>query len=66
MRNGYKILVSKQEKMKQLVRPRRGWENIIRMDLKETGCDVVDWIQLAQIRIQWRAFVNTAVKPRVL
>jgi hypothetical protein len=35
------------------------------MDLRETGCEVVDWIHLAQDRDQWRAVVNTVMKLRV-
>jgi hypothetical protein len=40
-------------------------ENNIKMDLKEIGYDVVDWILLAQGRIQWRVLVKTAVNLRV-
>jgi hypothetical protein len=35
------------------------------MDLRETGIDVANWIQLAQDRVQWRAYVNTVMKFRV-
>jgi hypothetical protein len=38
----------KPEGKRPLGRPRRRWENGIRMDLRETGCGSVDWIQLAQ------------------
>jgi len=44
-----------------LGRPGRRWEDNIKMDLQEVGCGVVDWIELAQDRDRWRAFV-TAVK----
>jgi hypothetical protein len=51
---------------KQLGRPRRKWENGIRMDHRETGWGSVDWIQLAQDRVRWRALVNTVMNLRVL
>jgi hypothetical protein len=47
-------------------RPWRRWEDEIRMDLREIGWWVVDWIQLAQDRGQWLVFVNTVMKLRVL
>jgi hypothetical protein len=48
-----------------LGRPRRRWEDNIKMDLGEIGIDGVNWIQLAQDRVQWRACVNTVVNLRV-
>jgi hypothetical protein len=42
-----------------LGRPRRKWEDNIKLDLRETGIDGANWIQLAQDRVQWRACVNT-------
>jgi len=39
-------------------RPRRRWEDNIKMDLREVGCGCVDWIELAQDRDRWRALVN--------
>jgi hypothetical protein len=47
-------------------RPRCRWEDNIKMDLGEMGIDQVNWIQLAQDRVQWRAFVNTVMTLRVL
>jgi hypothetical protein len=44
----YKVLKGKREGKKPLGRPRRRWEDVIRMDLRETGLGVVDWIRLAQ------------------
>jgi hypothetical protein len=47
-RNVYKVLMGKPEGKRPLERPRRRWEDGIRMDLKETGWGSVEWIQLAQ------------------
>jgi hypothetical protein len=47
-------------------RPRRRWEDEIRMDFGETGCGSVEWIQLVQDRDRWRALVNTVMNLRVL
>jgi hypothetical protein len=65
MKNTYKILVRKREGKKPLGRPRRTWEDNIRMDLREIGLEGVDWIHLAQDRDQWRAVVNTVMNIRV-
>ena len=47
----------KPEGKRQLGRPRRRWEDNIKMDLQEVGCGDMDWIQLAQDRDRWRALV---------
>jgi hypothetical protein len=65
-RNVYRVLMRKPEGKKPLGRPRRGWEDGIRMDLGEIVCGSVDWIQLAQDRDRWRAVVNTVMNVRVL
>jgi hypothetical protein len=44
-----------------LVRPRRRWEDNIKIDLKTERCEVVDWIHLAQDIIQWWATLNTVM-----
>jgi hypothetical protein len=62
----YKILVGKPEGKRPLGRPRRRWEDGIRMDLKEIGWGSVDWIQLAQDRDRWRAVVSAVMNLRVL
>jgi hypothetical protein len=49
-RNVYKVLVGKPEGMRPLRRPRRGWEDGIRVDLGEAGWGGMEWIQLAQDR----------------
>jgi hypothetical protein len=46
-------------------RPRLRWVDNIRMDLREIGWDSMDWIDLAQDRVQWRALVNTVMNIRV-
>jgi hypothetical protein len=60
-RNAYRILVREPEGKRPLRRPRRTWEDNIRMDLRETGWGGMDWIDLAQDRNQWRALVNTVM-----
>jgi hypothetical protein len=63
-RGAYRVLVGRNEGKRPLGRPRRRWENNIKMDLREIGFDVVNWIRLAQDRVQWRAFVNTVMNLR--
>jgi hypothetical protein len=48
-----------------LGKPRRMWMDNIRMDLREIGCDGVDWIDMAQDRDQCRALVNMVLNLRV-
>jgi hypothetical protein len=49
-----------------LARPRRRWEDGIRMDLREIGLGCVDWIPLAQDRDWWRAVVSAVMNLQVL
>jgi hypothetical protein len=63
-RNAYRILVGKPERKRPLGRPRRRWENNIRMDLREIGWGGMDWIHLSQDMDQWRALVNTEMNLR--
>jgi hypothetical protein len=65
-RKVYKVLVGKPEGKRPLGRPRRRWEDGIRMDLRETGLGGVDWIRLSQDRDRWRAVVSTVTNLRVL
>jgi hypothetical protein len=65
VRVAYNILVGRPEGRRSLGRPRRGWEDNIRMDLGEIGFEDVDWINLAQDRDRWRALVNTVMNLRV-
>jgi hypothetical protein len=64
-RGVYRDLVGKPERKRLLGRPRRGWEDNIRMDLQEVGCGNMDWIELAQDRDRWRALVNAVMNLRV-
>jgi hypothetical protein len=57
--------VGKPEGKRPLERPRRWWVDNIKMDLRETGSDGMDWIDLAQDRDQWRALMNTVMNLRV-
>jgi len=60
-RDVYRILVGKPERKRLLGRPRRIWEENIKMDLQEVECGSVDWIDLAQDRDRWRAVVSTVM-----
>jgi len=60
-----RVLVGKPEGKRPLGRPRRKWEDNIKMDLQEVGCGVMDWIELAQDRDRWRALVNAVMNLRV-
>jgi hypothetical protein len=53
------------EDKRPLGRPRRRWENNIKMDLRDIGIDEAIWILLAQDGIRWRIFVNTVMNLRV-
>jgi hypothetical protein len=57
-RNAYRILVGKPEEKRPLGGTRRGWMNKIKMDLGEIEWGVMDWIDLAQDRGQWRDLVK--------
>jgi hypothetical protein len=62
----YKVLVGKPEGKRPLGRPRRRWEDGIRMDLREIGFGGVDWIRLSQDRDRWRAVMSAVMNLRVL
>jgi len=64
-RGVYRVLVGTPEGKRPLGRPRRRWEDNIKMDLQdmEGGCG--DWMELAQDSDRWRALVSTVMNPRV-
>jgi hypothetical protein len=64
-RGVYRVLVGMPEGKRPLERPRRRWEDNIKMGLKEIRIDGANWIQLAQDRVQLRACVNTVMNLRV-
>jgi hypothetical protein len=65
VRGAYNILVERPEGRRPLGRPRRRWEDNIKMDLRKIGFGDVDWIDLAQDRDRWRALVNSVMNLRV-
>jgi ribosome biogenesis protein Nip4 len=64
-RGVYRVLVRKTEGKRPLERPRRRWEDNIKMDLQEVGCGAMDWMELIQDRDRWRALVNELMNLRV-
>jgi len=64
-RGEYRVLVGKREGKRPLGRPRRRWEDNIKMNLQEVGCGGMGWIELAQDRDRWRAIVNAIMNLRV-
>jgi len=64
-RGVYRVLVGKPEGKRPLGKPRRRWEDNIKMDLQEVGCRGLDWVELAQDKDRWRALVNAVMNLRV-
>jgi len=64
-RGMYRALVGKPGEKRPLGRPRRRWEDNIKVDLQEVGFGGMDWIELAQDRGRWRALVNAVMNFRV-
>ena len=62
-RGVHRVLVGKPEEKGPLGRPRRRWEDNIKMDLQDVGGGCGDWMELARDR--WRALVSTVTKFRV-
>ena len=61
----YRVLVGKNAGKRPLWRPRRRWEDNIKMDLREVGGGCGDWLELIQDRDRWRALVSTVRNLRV-
>jgi hypothetical protein len=61
----YRVLVGEPGGKRPLGRPRRRWEDSMKMDLQEVGYGDMDWIELAQDRDRWRALVNEVMNLRV-
>jgi hypothetical protein len=64
-RNAYRILVGRPAGKRSLGRPRSRWVDNIKVYLRETEWDGMDWTDLAQDRDEWRAIVNTVMNLRV-
>jgi hypothetical protein len=64
-RGAYRALVGKPEGRRPLGRPRRKWEDNIKMDLREVGWGGMDWISLTQDRDRWRTLVIAVMNLRV-
>ena len=61
----YRVLVGKPEGKRLLRRTRRRWEDNIKTDLREMGCDPGDWIALDEDKDQWWAYVRAVMNLRV-
>ena len=64
-RGVHRVLVGKPEGKRPLGRPRRRWEDNIKIDLQEVGGVCGDWMELAEDRDRWRALVGTVRNLRV-
>ena len=64
-RSVFKMLTGKHRGKRPLGKPRRRWEDNIRMDLKQMGISTRNWVDLAQYREYWRAHVNAALNLRI-
>jgi hypothetical protein len=64
-RGVYRMLVGKPKGNRPMGRPRRRWEDNIKMDLQEVGFGDMDWIELAQKRDRWRALATAVIHLRV-
>jgi hypothetical protein len=65
-RNVYRVLVGKAEGKRPLERPRRSWEDGIKINLREIRWGSVELIHLAQGTDRWRVLVNAVMNLRVL
>ena len=60
-RNVYRASEGKPEGKRPLGRPRRRFEDNIKMDLREVGCGPGEWIDIAEDRDQWQAYVRAVM-----
>jgi hypothetical protein len=60
----YRVLEAKPKGKRPFGRTRRRWEDNIKLELQEVGCEVMDWIELAQDRERCRALVNAEMNFR--
>jgi hypothetical protein len=61
-RGVHRVLVGKPEGKRPLERPRRRWEDNIKMDFQEVGGGGGDWMEFAQVRDRWWVLVSTVKK----
>jgi hypothetical protein len=61
----YRVLVGRPEGKRPLGRPRRRWENNIKLDLREIGIGGTNWIRVAQDRVQCWTFENTVMNLQI-
>jgi hypothetical protein len=64
-RGVYRVLVGMPKGERPLERPGHGWEDNIKMDLREIGVKRANWIWLAHGMVQWQAFVSTVINLQV-
>ena len=64
-RGVFRVLVEKPEGKRPFGRPRRRWEDNIKMYLLKVGCGGMDWIELAQDRDRWPTLVNSVMNLRI-
>ena len=56
--------MGKSEGKRPLARPRRRWEDNIKLDIQEVGCGDMNWVELAYDKDRWRALVNAVMNIR--
>ena len=64
-RSAFKILTGKLSGKRPLGRPRRRWEENVRMDPKEVGINMSNWVVSAQDRDYWRSIMNATLNLRI-
>jgi hypothetical protein len=60
-RGAYRVLVTKPEGRRPLGRPRHRWEDNVKMDFREVGWGDIEWIDLVEDKVRWRARVNAVM-----